>query len=57
MSSHASLSKFPPKYHQSAEPNDEEATTPLELDQYPTEVLEAVLGILRARRQAERPKA
>ena len=36
--------------------HDQEASTLSELDQYPAEVLEAVLGILRARREPERTK-
>jgi len=46
--------KEPPKQQESAEPGAAATSIAAELDQYSAEVLEAVLGILRAQRQTER---
>jgi len=50
-------SRIPPNSECSEERNAEKANVASELEHYPAEVLEAVLGILRARSQAERAKA
>ena len=52
MENHAGPKRSEPKHQQSAKgDNDDEDSMLSELNQYPTEVLQAVLGILRARRQ------
>jgi hypothetical protein len=54
MTSQSTPAKEPPKQHESAEPEAHAVIARSELDQYSTEVLETVLGILKAQRQAER---
>lgn len=54
MKSQPSPAKEPPKQQESAEPGADPISAASELDQYSAEVLEAVLSILRAQRQAER---
>ena len=54
MKSQTPPAKQPPRQQGNAEPGADAITAADELDQYSAEVLEAVLGILRAQRQAER---